>query len=77
MSVKNANRQIIEVKSDHLSGKGFLFNFNPITMEIEIRKRGFIYIVKLKDLMEFASKSERNIFYVRAYTEDGDELDRK
>ncbi len=73
MVTNNHDTQIIEVRSDSLSGNKFLFKFNPITMEIEIRKRGFIYLVKLDDLFEFASKSERNAFYVKAFTENDDE----
>lgn len=46
-------------------------------MEIEIRRRGLIYIIDLNDLMEFASKSERNTFYVGTYTDDDEETDSK
>lgn len=70
MPVYESEPKKIEVRSDPEMGNKLLFKFVPSRMEIEIRQRGILYIVKMSDLQAFVAKSERTVFRVEASVED-------
>jgi hypothetical protein len=70
MPVFDPEPRKIRVLGDHTTGGKFLFEFNPKTMEIEIRNRGATYVVKLNDLLAFANETDQDIFHVKASVDE-------
>lgn len=77
MPIFEPNTRVIEVRSEDIMGSkignNLLFKFYPSKMEIEIKERGFLYTIKLDDLLEFSKKSQQDVFRAKLVSANEDD----